>query len=168
MATTDDVYRAHPTEAEIADVLADRGAAALGTLNADGSVHLTYVLFLFEDDRFLVETASSTRKARNVAARPSASILVQGRATTGRSVMVSAECEARVIAADEARTVNHRLRAKYLAADAIEAVDRVWDAFDDIAIELRPVRWRTWTGAELQAATEAGTGRPYEELWLPD
>src|SRR5262245_23136775 len=67
--TAAQVYRRHPEQSEIDDVLAARGVTALGTLNDDGSIHLTYLLFLYEDGRFFLETASSTRKAQNVAAR---------------------------------------------------------------------------------------------------
>jgi hypothetical protein len=42
MADATTVYRAHPTQAEIDDVLALRGSAAVGTLNEDGSIHLAY------------------------------------------------------------------------------------------------------------------------------
>jgi hypothetical protein len=97
MATARDVWRHHPSDDEIADVLSNREVAALGTLNADGSVHLTYVLFLLQDARVYVETSSVTRKASNVAARPTAGVLVQGRASSGRNLMVSGEGDARVI-----------------------------------------------------------------------
>jgi hypothetical protein len=56
---------AHPTDGEIADVLAQRLVATVGTLNEDGSIHLAYVLFLHEDGRLYLETSSVTRKARN-------------------------------------------------------------------------------------------------------
>ncbi|MGZ5352477.1 MAG: pyridoxamine 5'-phosphate oxidase family protein [Actinomycetota bacterium] len=67
MATAAEVYRFRPDPDEIADVLSKRVVATVGTTNADGSIHLAYVLFLFEDDRILIETSSVTRKARNVA-----------------------------------------------------------------------------------------------------
>ncbi|MGZ5353817.1 MAG: pyridoxamine 5'-phosphate oxidase family protein [Actinomycetota bacterium] len=88
MATAAEVYRFRPDPDEIADVLSKRVVATVGTTNADGSIHLAYVLFLFEDDRILIETSSVTRKARNVASRPAASFLVQGRAFSGRMTMV--------------------------------------------------------------------------------
>ena len=91
------VYRTHPTTDEIAEVLEQRGIATLGTLNEDGSVHLAYVIFLHEAERLYLETSSVTRKARNIQDRKRASLLVEGRASTGRSLMVSAEGTARVI-----------------------------------------------------------------------
>lgn len=168
MTTADDIYRVHPTQAEIDDVLGQRLTTALGTLNEDGSIHLAYLLFLYEDGRFLLETASSTRKARNVGARGSASVLVQGTAATGRSLMVEAEGTARLIASAEAHVANHRIRAKYVVADAVDGLDRVWGGFDDVAIEVTPSRWRSWTGTALAETTEAGLGRPYDAIWRPD
>jgi PPOX class probable F420-dependent enzyme len=168
MTTSRDVYRAHPTQGEIEDVLGQRLTAALGTLNDDGSIHLTYLLFLFENGRFLFETASDTRKARNLAARGTASVIVQGRAATGRSLMVEAEGDARIIDVPGAHAANHRLRAKYILPDALDAVDDAWGSIDDVTIELTPSRWRSWTGSVLRDATEATTGRDYETLWKDD
>jgi PPOX class probable F420-dependent enzyme len=168
MTTARQIYRAHPTEEEIADVLGQRLTCALGTLNDDGSIHLTYLLFLFEDERFLLETASTTRKARNVAARPTASILVQGRAASGRSLMVEAEGTARIALASEAHAIIHRIRAKYVVPDALQELDAVWGTFDDVSIEVTPTRWRSWTGTALAETTAAAMGRPYGEIWLDD
>jgi hypothetical protein len=168
MTTARQVYRAHPTQAEIDDVLAQRLTAALGTLNDDGSIHLTYLLFLYEEGRFLFETSSGTRKARNLAARGTASVIVQGRAATGRSLMVEAEGDARLILVPEAHDANHRLRAKYIRPDALAAVDDAWGPIDDVTIELTPRRWRSWTGTVLRDATETSTGRDYEALWQGD
>ena len=168
MTTARQVYRAHPTQAEIDDVLAQRLTAALGTLNDDGSIHLTYLLFLYEEGRFLFETSSGTRKARNLAARGTASVIVQGRAATGRSLMVEAEGDARLILVPEAHDANHRLRAKYIRPDALAAVDDAWGPIDDVTIELTPRRWRSWTGTVLRDATETSTGRDYEALWQDD
>lgn len=165
-ATT--VYRAHPTQAEIDEVLGQRRSAALGTLNEDGSVHLTYVIFLHEDGRLYLETASVTRKARNVAARPQASLLIQGPASTGRSLMVAAEGSARIIEGAEAHAINHRLRAKYIRPGALDAIDRAWGRFDDVAIEITPRRWRSWTGDLLHAETQKELDGSYDDAWLPD
>ena len=168
MATAREIYHAHPTQDEIDDVLGQRLIAVLGTLNEDGSIHLTYLLFLFEDGRFYLETSSVTRKARNVAGRGIGSILVQGRASTGRNLMVEAEGAARIIDLPGAQDINHRIRAKYIVADAVDAIDEAWVRFDDVAIEVAPTRWRSWTGDVLATTTEEALGRSYGEIWQPD
>jgi nitroimidazol reductase NimA-like FMN-containing flavoprotein (pyridoxamine 5'-phosphate oxidase superfamily) len=170
MATADDVYREHPTDAEVADVLEQRMAGALGTVNADGTVHLTYVLFLHEDGRLYVETSSVTRKARNIERRPTASLLVQGAASTGRNLMVAGEGPARVLHGETAQEINRRLRAKYLVEAAREPIERAWSKLDDVALELRPDRWRSWTGTLLhrEATQELGPTMTYEDAWIAD
>ena len=168
MISTRDVYRDRPTDQEVDDVLGQRLSAAVGTLNGDGSIHLTYVIFLHEADRVWFETASLTRKARNVAARPTISFLVQGTASTGRSLMVALEGDAEVLTGVEAHAIQHRIRAKYVTGDALPSLDRAWDEMDDIAIAIVPRRRRSWTGSALAAQTEAATGRSYEEAWIPD
>jgi hypothetical protein len=166
--TAADIYLAQPDRAEIDDVLGQRLTTALGTLNEDGSIHLTYLMFLYEDGRFYLETASRTRKARNVAARRTASLLIHGSAANGRSLMVSCEGTARLIEVPDSHAVNHRIRAKYLLPDAVEGVDAAWGRFDDVSIEVTPQRWRSWTGDVLASTTEVALGRPYEEIWQPD
>jgi PPOX class probable F420-dependent enzyme len=168
MADATTVYRAHPTQGEIDDVLAQHLSAAVGTLNEDGSIHLAYVIFLFEDGRLFFETSSVTRKARNAAARPQASILIQGKASTGRGLMVAAEGTARVIDGAEAHERNHRLRAKYIQPSALDAIDRAWGRFDDVAIEITPSRWRSWTGDLLHDETEKELDGRYDDAWLPE
>ncbi|MGH2899344.1 MAG: pyridoxamine 5'-phosphate oxidase family protein [Solirubrobacteraceae bacterium] len=168
MPTAREIYRTRPTEAEIADVLAQREIATLGTLNEDGSVHLAYVIFLFEDGVFRLETASVTRKARNIAARGTASIAVGGRASTGRPLMVEAEGAATIIHAPAAAALNRRVLDKYVVPDAVDDLNAVWSRFDDVSIELTPTRWRSWTNSLLRAEAEAGTGRSYGEIWKPD
>jgi PPOX class probable F420-dependent enzyme len=164
-----EVYTTHPTPEEIAEVLEQRELAALGTLNEDGSIHLVYMLFLHHAGRLYFETSSVTRKARNVAARGRASLLVQGRASTGRSLMVSAEGTARMLDGDRARGVNHRVLTKYVKADALDGIARSFGTVDDVAIEITPERWRSWTNTRLRelAETEIGAGN-YGDVWQED
>ena len=161
------IYTSHPTADEIAEVLAQRVTATVGTLNEDGSVHLAYVIFLHEDGKLYFETSLVTRKARNVVSRPQATLLVQGSASTGRNLMVAAEGTARVIEGSDAQAINHRLRGKYMKDDALDAIDRVWGPVDDIAIEVTPVRWRSFTDDLLIEATEKELGAPLDSAWRP-
>jgi hypothetical protein len=161
------VYKAQPSADEINDVLGKRVAAAVGTLNEDGSIHLAYVLFLHDDGRLYFETSSITRKARNAERRGWTSMLIQGQASTGRMLMVTAEGKAQVHRGPKAHEINRRLRAKYLKPEALDAVDRVWAALDDVAIEITPGRWRSWTGSALHEATQKELDLPYDDAWLP-
>jgi nitroimidazol reductase NimA-like FMN-containing flavoprotein (pyridoxamine 5'-phosphate oxidase superfamily) len=166
MADARAVYREHPTDEEIDEVLAQRLTAAIGTTNPDASVHLAFVIFLREGDRLYFETSSTTRKSRNVAAKGAASAMVQGTASTGRHLMVAVEGSARVVSGDEARAVNHRLRAKYFKPEALDGVNRAWDRIDDVAVEISTDRWRSWTGGLFHAETQRELEMPYDDAWL--
>jgi PPOX class probable F420-dependent enzyme len=168
MADPRQVYRARPTPEEIAEVLAKRLVATVGTLNEDGSVHLAYVIFLHHQGRMYFETSSVTRKARNAERRGWASMIVQGRASTGRSLMVSGEGTARVLHGPEAHDLNHRLRAKYIKPGALDGFDRAWGPLDDVAVEVTPARWRSWTGSVLHEQTQKELEVAYADAWLPD
>ena len=169
MATAEDVYRARATPEEIADVLTKRVAATIGTLNDDGSIHLAYVIFLYENDRFYCETASLTRKARNIRERPTASFLVQGKAASGRNIMAENEGVARLLEGDEAFSVNRRLRAKYITEEALDRVDEAWNRLDDVAIEITPgPRWRSWSGSVFAEETAQAMGGTMQGVWRPD
>jgi general stress protein 26 len=61
------------------EILRGRYIATLGTENTDGTIHLTAVWYLFEDGYLFVATSSKSRKARNLAARPKASLMVDVR-----------------------------------------------------------------------------------------
>ena len=149
-------------------MLSQRLAAAVGTLNYDGTVHLAYVIFDHHDGRVYFETSSLTRKARNVQRTGQASVVVQGRALTGRSLMVSIEGTARLVQGIEARDINRRLRAKYIKPEVLPDVDRAWGQLDDVAVEITPNRWRSWTGTALQEETEKELSVPYGDIWLAD
>ena len=168
MADAKEIYQAHPTSDEIAEVLARRLAATVGTLNEDGSIHLAYVLFLHEDDRLYFETSSVTRKAGNAARRRWASMIVQGPASTGRHLMVAAEGTARVLQGTQAQELNHRLRAKYIKPEALDGIDRAWGRLDDVAVEITPKTWRSWTGSALHKETQKELTGAYEDAWLAD
>jgi hypothetical protein len=168
MTSPHDIYRDQPTDEEIEDVLAQRLSGVVGTLNEDGSIHLAYVIFLWESGRLWYETSSVTRKARNVAARPTSSFIVQGTAASGRGLMVALEGTVEILTGAEARGVQHRIRAKYVRAEVLPALDRAWDEMDDVAIGIIPVRRRSWTGGTLAAFTEAALGSPYDDAWIAD
>ena len=63
----------------LAELLQGRYIATLATENADGTIHLTAVWYLFEDGDLFIATSSKSRKARNVAARAKASLMVDVR-----------------------------------------------------------------------------------------
>jgi len=148
-----DVYLAKPAPEAIERYLERPINATVGTLNPDGSIHLAFVLFLWESGKFFFETVSMTRKARNVAARPTASFAFEG-----RGFMAMAEGIGRVIEGDEAHAVNSRLRRKYLTEPAVETVGAAWGTVDDVAIEITPTKWRSWSNEVLRELSADSAG----------
>jgi PPOX class probable F420-dependent enzyme len=168
MADAIEVYRDHPTEEEVVSVLARRTSAAVGTLNRDGSIHLSYVIFLHDRGRVWFETSSVTAKARNLSRDSRVSILVQGTAATGRHLMTAIEGTARLLTGDEAAAAKRRLRAKYIKPEALDDLGRAWDRFDDVVVEVVPTRTRSWTGSVLHAETQAALSVDYDDIWIDD
>jgi PPOX class probable F420-dependent enzyme len=80
----------------IREFLNGRHYGTLATFNDDGSIHLTPVQYLFEQDHFFVSTAGD-RKVRNILAQPQASLLVDSRRKQGAERWVSASGTAEII-----------------------------------------------------------------------
>jgi PPOX class probable F420-dependent enzyme len=150
------------------DFLELRLIATLGTLNEDGSILLTPIWYLFDEGRLYVGTSSTSRKVRNVQARPRATLLVDQRALGGNR-WVSASGKAEVVRGDPAAAINARIRARYLTEAGEEAYGPALVAADDVAIALTPESWKSWQ-PRLLAQTAAARGLPIErarEWFLP-
>jgi PPOX class probable F420-dependent enzyme len=144
----------HPSFQEF---LRGRHIATLGTENPDATIHLTAVWYLFEDGCLFVATSSKSRKARNLAARPKASLMVDIR-KPGKERGVTAAGRVEVISGDHSRQINRRIHSRYLSAAAIAdpQIEPVFASFDDITIRLTPASWITWDMAALDAQAFGG------------
>ena len=139
------------------ELLRGRYIAALGTENADGTMHLTAVWYLFEDGCLFIATSSKTRKARNVVARPKASLMVDARKPgTERGVTAAGRVE--LISGRESQEINRRLHSRYLSAAAMSdpQVGPVFASFDDVTIRITPGSWTAWDMAVLDAQAFGG------------
>ncbi len=126
-------------------LLDERHIASLSTLNADGSMHVVPIWYLFENDRFYLESASASRKVRNLLARPSASLMVDVR-KPGSERWVCASGQATIVRGARARELNDAILRRYLTPAAIEdpRIGPVFAAVDDVTIELTPTAWQAW------------------------
>jgi PPOX class probable F420-dependent enzyme len=138
-------------------MLRRRFIATLGTTNADGSIHLTAVWYLFEDGQLYVATSSKSRKARNVAAQPKASLMVDVR-KPGSERGVTAAGRADLLSGDQSREINRRIHTRYLSAAAMAdpQIEPVFASFDDVTLRLTPESWFTWDMAALDAQAFGG------------
>jgi PPOX class probable F420-dependent enzyme len=139
------------------ELLHGRYIATLGTENADGSIHLTAVWYLFEDDYLFVATSSKSRKTRNVLARPKASLMVDVRKPAAERG-VTAAGRVQVISGDQSREINRRIHSRYMSAAAISDpnIGPVFASFDDVTLRLMPNRWTTWDMSVLDAQAFGG------------
>jgi len=139
------------------ELIRGRYIATLGTENADGSIHLTAVWYLFESGTLYVATSSRTQKARNVAARPKASLMVDVR-KPGTERGVTAAGRAEVISGGQSQEINRRIHSRYLSAGAMAdpQIGPVFASFDDVTLRLTPVSWFTWDMAALDAQAFGG------------
>jgi PPOX class probable F420-dependent enzyme len=144
-------------DAGLLELLNGRRIATLGTENADGSMHLTAVWYLFADGCLFVATNSKTRKARNVMARAKCSVMVDARTPgTERGVTVTGAAE--LVSGPESKESNHRIHSRYLSAAALAdpQVGAVFAGFDDVTIRLKPESWFSWDMATLDAQAFGG------------
>ncbi len=121
-------------------ILERRLYAVLATQNDDRSPHLAPVMFLFDDDGIVIETGATTRKARNLASRPHASVLVQ----TPDAAWVLGVGTATFVTEADAERHRRRIRAKYLTAAGQAACCDLLDEMDDVIILVEPTHWLTW------------------------
>lgn len=140
------------------ELLRGRYIATLGTENADGTIHLTAVWYLFEDGCLFIATSSKSRKARNIATRTNASLMVDVR-KPGNERGVSGVGKAELISGEPSVEINRRIHTRYLSAAAMSdpQIAPVFASFDDVTIRITPGSWTAWDMALLD--TQAFGGR---------
>ena len=151
----------------VREMLKERRYATLGTQNEDGSIHLTPVWYVFENGNFYIGCSSSSRKARNAAAHPDATMLVEIR-RPGTERWVSASGRVEILRGEQSREVNSRILNRYLTSEAM-ADPRIGPTFeyaDDITICLIPEQWRSWSSSDLDRRFFGGILTSTPEKWF--
>jgi len=138
-------------------LLRRRYIAALGTENADGSVHQTAVWYLFEDGYLSIATPAKSRKARNIAARAKASLMVDVR-KPGAERGVNGAGKAELISGEQSAEINRRIHSRYMSAAAMTdpRVGLVFASFDDVTIRITSDSWTSWDMTVLDAQAFGG------------
>ncbi len=139
------------------ELLQGRRIATLATENDDGSIHLIAVWYLFEKGHFYISTFSASRKARNAAARPKASAMVDVR-RAGQERGVTASGKVEILRGQESKEVNQRIHARYMSREALAdpQVGPVMANMGDITLRLTPNSWVSWDEQELDAQAFSG------------
>jgi PPOX class probable F420-dependent enzyme len=144
-------------DSTLEELLRGRYIATLGTENADGTIHLTAVWYLFEDGCLLIATSSKSRKARNIAARAKASLMVDVR-KPGAERGVNGAGKAELISGEQSGEINRRIHSRYMSAAAMSdpQIGPVFASFDDVTIRVTPDSWTAWDMAALDAHAFGG------------
>jgi PPOX class probable F420-dependent enzyme len=152
---------------ELREFLSERRYAVLATHDPGGGIHLTPIWFLFEDDRFLFESFSGSRKVANLRRDPSASVVVDAR-EPGRERWVSASGAVELISGDDAQATNRRIRQRYLTTEALadERIEPVFAMADDVTVRLTPTAWRAWNSRDLDTQYFGGILGAARERWF--
>ena len=135
---------------KVLEFLQGRYIAALGTENQDGTIHLTAVWYLFEDGDLFVSTNSASRKARNLAARPRAYMMVDSR-KPGSERGASTSGAAEIITGQQSPDLNSRILRRYLSEAAIadSRVGPVITSMDDVTLRITPKSWTWWDTSKM-------------------
>jgi Pyridoxamine 5'-phosphate oxidase len=139
------------------DLLQGRYIASLATQSPNGAGHLTAVWYLFDSGSFFVATSSKSRKARNVVARPTASLMVDVRkAAAERGITATGAVD--IISGQPSRELNRRIYTRYLSSAAIADphVEPVFASFDDITLRITSISWTAWDLSVLDAQAFGG------------
>jgi PPOX class probable F420-dependent enzyme len=150
------------------ELLEARLIANLATLNADGTIHLVPMWFLWEDDAVLMPTSGTSRKARNARRDERAAVMVddsrggldvRGLTMTGRVEIATGA---------EAAAANRRVHRKYLTGAGLE-LPEVQEALatDDVTLRFLPERAQSWDLSSHPASRlvlEAGAFEPLVQV----
>jgi PPOX class probable F420-dependent enzyme len=148
-------------------LLEGRHYAMLATQDEDGALHQTPVWYLFRDEQLFVGCQSSSRKARNVVARPTASLIVDVR-KTGAERWVAGSGPVTIIRGEESRKLVRAIQERYLTPEAL-ADPRIGPGFaaaDDVTLGIKPVKWRSWASRDLDAQYFGGLLSATPEKWF--
>jgi general stress protein 26 len=138
-----------------------RHIACLASENADGSIHLTATWYLCEEGQLYLETDSTSRQARNLRARPTASLMIDVR-QPGVEFGVTAAGHAELVSGARSHDLNQRIFRRYLSPEAM-ADPRLGVLLTNptaITIELIPTTWTAWDMRELAKALFNGEPAP--------
>jgi PPOX class probable F420-dependent enzyme len=127
------------------ELIGARLIATLATLNADGSVHLVPLWYLWSAPHVLLPTSHATRKVRNLERDPRATLMIDD--SRGgldlRGITLTGEVE--IDRGPDARETNRAIHLKYLTTEGrgLQAVEDYLGT-DDVTLRFLPRRVSSW------------------------
>lgn len=140
---------------ELRSFLGERRYAVLATHDPDGGIRQTPIWYLLEDGCFYFATSSAGRPVKNVERAGSASVVVDSR-EPGRERWASASGPAEILRDGDARSINSRVRRRYLAPEALDGpIEAALAASDDVTLKLTPTKWRSWSAPMVESPEQS-------------
>jgi PPOX class probable F420-dependent enzyme len=152
----------------VRELLDGRYIASLATTNPDGSTHVVAVWYHFDGSHINIATSSRSRKARNLLARPKASIMIDARdPLASRGVNIAGSV--RILSKEDSLNCNLQVHRKYLSAPALAdpRVGNVFAAWDDITLQITPTSVRSWDMRDVDRQVLGGAFQQNPEYLLP-
>lgn len=126
------------TDEEVAAFLAEAPVARLASHNEDGTIHLAPAWFLYDDGHLLIGTQAISRKARNVAADPQVTVVVDVAERPMKGVIIYGKAE---LDRENAADKRVPIFAKYVATERAEQMAHsMAEKFEPVIIRVRPER----------------------------
>ena len=165
MAIPETYQTPHGLSEQLRVEVSEQARLVLGTINPNGSPHLTLVLFSIDaDDLLFLPTPRSTRKIKNVRERPSVTALVPV-----RSGWVSCYGQATVIEGHEAERINQSVRERLLTDTGMATMGRFLAAHEDTTIRINPTRWLSWSHDVIEPWMDTnGIDASNSDAWWKD
>jgi PPOX class probable F420-dependent enzyme len=127
------------------ELLQARLIAKLATFNADGSIHLVAMWFLWDGEALLIPTNGGTRKAKNLRRDPRATVMIDDSRGGFDLCGITLVCDCELIRAPASAELNRPIHLKYVTEVGLgrEAV-RGYLATDDVTLRLVPHTLGSW------------------------
>ena len=127
------------------ELLEARLIAKLATFNADGSIHLVAMWFLWDGEAVLIPTNARTRKAKNLRRDPRATVMVDDSRGGFDLCGITLVCDCELVPAPASAELNRRIHRKYVADAGLERdAVREYLATDDVTLRLVPRTLSSW------------------------
>lgn len=124
------------TDDQVAAFLAGARIARLASHNPDGSIHLAPAWFLYDGGSILIGTQSISRKARNVAADPRVTVLVDKEAPPFKGVIIYGDA---ILDRENAIAGRVQIFARYMPVEqAQQMANSLAQQFEPVIIRVRP------------------------------
>ena len=135
------------TDDEVTSFLTEAPIARLASRNPDGTIHLAPAWFLYDDGYILIGTQLVTRKARNVAAEPQVTVLIDTQASPFKGVIMYGAAE---LDREDAAAKRVPIFAKYVTPERAEQMATgLAEQFEPVIIRVRPDRVISYDYAKL-------------------